>query len=40
MAYASSIKYLLTILQKKFSTCEPTEELPYADLYDYNGKQI
>ena len=40
MEYASSTTYLLTRGQKKFSTCDPKEEWPHADLYDYNGKQI
>ena len=39
MAYLSSTTYLLTRLQKKFSSCEPKEELPHAGLYNYNGRQ-
>ena len=40
MAYVSSATYLLTRLQKKFSSCEPKEELPRAGLYNYNRSQI
>ena len=40
MAYASSTRYLLTTVQKKFSSCEPKEEWPHAGLYNYNGSQI
>ena len=37
---ASSTTYLLTRLQKTFSSCEPKEELTHAGLYKYNGRQI
>ena len=40
MACASSTAYLLTRLQKKFSSCEPKRERPHAGLYNYNGRQI
>ena len=40
IAYASSTTYLLARLKKKFSSCEPKEELPHAGLYNYNGRQI
>ena len=39
MAYPSSTTYLLTRLQKKFSSSEPKEELPQAGLYNYDGRQ-
>ena len=35
MAYASSTPYLLTRLQKEFSSCEPKEEWPHAGAYNY-----
>ena len=40
MACPTSKTYLLTRLQKKFSSCEPKEELPHAGVYNYNGRQI
>ena len=40
MAYANSIRYLFTRLQKTFSSYEPKEEWPHAGLYNYNGRQI
>ena len=40
MACSTSKTYLLTRLQKKFSSCEPKEELPHAGVYNYNGRQI
>ena len=40
MACPTSKTYLLTTLQKKFSSCEPKEELPHAGVYNYNGRQI
>ena len=39
MAYASSATYLLTRLQKKFSSYETKEERPHVGLYNYNGRQ-
>ena len=39
MAYPISTTYFLTRLQKKFSSCESKDELPYASLYNCNGKQ-
>ena len=40
MAYAISTTCLLRSLHKKFSSCEPKEELPHAGWYNYNGRQI
>ena len=37
MAYASLTTYLLTRLQKEFSSCEPKEEWPHVGSYNYNG---
>ena len=39
MVYASSTTYLLTRLQKKFSSSDPKEEWSHAGLYNYNGRQ-
>ena len=39
MTYPSTTTYLLTRLQKKFSSCEAKEELPHAGLYNDNGRQ-
>ena len=39
MAHPSSTTYLLTRLHKKFSSCEPKEELSHAVLYNYNGME-
>ena len=39
MAHPISTTYLLTRLQKKFSSYEPKEELSHAGLDNYNGRQ-